>query len=330
MPTYKEVIVELKSKPISARYGDFYDFEGFPLEEEFQKFFTFGQGFLDRDDLGYDIKPARLYFNTDTRINGLAYKSKTDYFLIELFKGAFYQLYDYYTSREDVFHQPQFKKYKDLMDKKDLSCSYILFQFVMLYIFYHEVGHLIQRTGDDPDYLEFITGPVLGNSSKERHMREHDADWFAASQMAFHVIESVKTGTPESPVIDPDELATATELALAGIYTYYIRQAEGSPELYFSEKSHPHPAVRICYLIIYLLDTLPANVSAQINQKVILTNAIRLAEALLIEPGKNIVEEFSVGIMKRIDEIETYISKIRHESESYPHLALKKIKNVSS
>lgn len=329
MPTYKEVIAELRLKSINAEYGEFYDFEGFPLDEEFQKFFTFGQGFLDRDDLGYSIKPARLYFNTDTRINGLAYKSK-DHFLVELFKGTFYQLFDYYTSREDVFHQPQFKKYKDLMDKKDLSCSYILFQFVMLYIFYHEVAHLIQRTDDDPDYLEFVTGPVLGNSSKERHMREHDADWFAASQMAFHVVESVNTGTTENPVIDPDELATATELALAGIYLYYIRLAEGKPDLYFAEKSHPHPAVRISYLIIYLLETLPANVSAQIDQKAILTSAIRLAEALLIEPGKNIVEDFSVGILKRIDEIEAYIKEIRHNSEAYPHLALKKIKKVNS
>src|ERR1035437_9065728 len=112
MPTYKEVIAELTSKSIDARYGEFYDFEEFPLEEEFQKFFTFGQGFLDRDDLEYNIKPARLYFNTDTRINALAYKSK-DHFLVELFKGTFYQLFDYYTSREDVFYHPQFKKYKD-------------------------------------------------------------------------------------------------------------------------------------------------------------------------------------------------------------------------
>jgi len=330
MSTYKEVIAELKLNSINAQYGEFYDFEGFPLEDEFQKLFTFGQGFLDRDDLGFEIKPARLYFNTETRINGLAYKSKMDYFLIELFKGTLYQLYDYYTSREDVFHHAQFKKYKYLMDKKDLSCSYILFQFLMLYIFYHEVGHLIQRTNDDPNYLEFVTGPMLGNSSKERHMREHDADWFAASQMGFHVIQSINTGTTENPVIDSDELTTVTELALAGIYLYYIRQAERNPDLYFAEKSHPHPAVRISYLIIYLLDTLSANVAVKIDQKVILTNAIRLAEALLIEPGKNIVEEFSVGLVKGIDEIEAYIKEIRYNSESYPHLALKKIKIINS
>src|ERR1017187_3204965 len=122
MRKYKEVIAELKSKFIDAQFGEFYDFEGFPLNEEFQKFFTFGQAFLDTDDLEYNIKPARLYFNTDTRINGLAYKSK-DHFLVELFKGTIYQLYDYYTSQENVFHHLQFKKYKDLMDKKELSCS---------------------------------------------------------------------------------------------------------------------------------------------------------------------------------------------------------------
>jgi len=39
MAEYKEVIEELKSRGIRPLEGEFYDYEGFPLEDEFAEFF---------------------------------------------------------------------------------------------------------------------------------------------------------------------------------------------------------------------------------------------------------------------------------------------------
>lgn len=327
MRTYIEVLEELNAKSIKPGYGNYYEFDGKVLAEEFQKYFNLIQGFLDRDDLEFVISPARIYFNDNETVNGLA-RNEEGLYLIEIFKGSITRLYEFYTSWEDVFHLSQFEKYQKLMDKKDISGSYVLFQFAGLYIFYHETGHLIQQNKGEAAYLEFADGKLTEAMSRIRHIREHDADWFAISQVAFHVIQFVNKGDQENPVIDPAELETMAEMALSAIYVNAIRQAEKQSKLYFAEKSHPHPAVRISYLIIYLLDALAENVKFEVNKKAILQNSILLAEALLSEPCRNIVEEFSVGIFERSKEIEDYINVIRNDADTYPHLALKKIKSV--
>src|SRR2546430_444467 len=97
----------------------------------------------------------------------------------------------FYENLQRCYFRTKDTKYKNIIDEKSISPGYFLFQYVTIYLLYHEVGHLIQRSPEEPEYLEFIHGHIPGNTIHERHIREHDADWFSASQIGFHLLEFV-------------------------------------------------------------------------------------------------------------------------------------------
>jgi hypothetical protein len=194
---------------------------------------------------------------------------------------------------------------------------------VAIYFLYHEVGHLIQRSLGSADYKEFIDEKCEGDSIVEQHIREHDADWFSANQIALHIIPFAEKLNAANPGEEVTNLENITALALAGIYTYFIRRAKAYPKIYYQEHCHPHPSIRLSYMVIYLLDALSANIAFELNKTKILKNAILISEKLMIEPGGNIIEEYSKQLYESINEITAYINKIRNDSTDYPYTSLK-------
>lgn len=96
MKKNKKVIDELSQKGINPYRGDshFYDYtdnEESPLKTLFDEFFLFGQEYLDRDDLEFNVKPARLYYSTNTGLNALARKVN-EYYLVEIYMGTIAKL----------------------------------------------------------------------------------------------------------------------------------------------------------------------------------------------------------------------------------------------
>lgn len=328
MRDYFELIAELKEKGIEALDGDFYDYRGFPLEKEFQEFYEFCQTYLDRDDLAFNIKPARFYYNTNTDVNGLAYV-KNGYNLVEIYKGTIFGLHSFFNEKEEKFKEKSLNDYKRIIAADDISCPHFLFQYVTLYFLYHEVAHLIQRSMGSNDQKEFADAKCEGEDIVTQHIKEHDADWFAANQIAFHLLPfaqklSEKTGEKLENI-----LQNITGLALAGIYMYFIKRAKGYQTIYYQEYCHPHPSIRLSYMIIYLLDALSANVGSTINKANILKSAIQISEVLMLEKDKNVVQEYSVQLYKEISRIELYIKKIREDAKDYPFTSQKALDKTS-
>ena len=196
MRDYKETIKELKGKGIKPLYGDFYEYEGFPLADEFKEFFKYCQEYLDRDDLGFKIAPARFYYNTNTNENGVAY-IKDGYSLVEIFKGSVFELHTFYDGKKAHFDEEPLISYEKIIQRGGIGSSYFLFQYATLFFLYHEVGHLIQRSVGSTDHTEFAGSNCVGDEVVVKHMREHDADWFAANQLAFHIADFAKRCNPK-------------------------------------------------------------------------------------------------------------------------------------
>ena len=329
MRDYFLMLEELKKADINALEGDFYNYTDLPLEKEFAAFYTYCQEYLDRDDLGFDIKPARFYYNTNTDVNGLAY-AKNGYYLVEIYKGAIFGLHTFFNDKKDRFNEGLLKPYKELVEIDGISSQYFLFQFVTLYFLYHEVGHLIQRCSGAADQKEFMDLECEGTAITIQHVKEHDADWFAVNQIAFHIKAFVEKITAKLDAINNYVVEDVASLALAGIYMYFIRRAKGHAEIYYNEKCHPHPSVRLSYTVIYLLDALSVNLSVPINKRFVLTNAIRISEALMMEPERNIIEEYSMQLNEEISKVEAYINEIRGNSENYPHTAINALTSKQS
>jgi hypothetical protein len=319
MRSYKDVLNELESLGIHAYEGDFYDYEDLPLEAEFKMFFKFCQEYLDRDDLDFDISPARFYYNTNTTLNGLAWKCE-DYYLVEIFKGSIFHLHQFFLSKEEKFTDKSLKHFKELTQQKNVTPGFFLFQIGTLYFLYHEVGHLVQRKGKDLNILEYAQEKCEGEEVPIRHVRELDADWFSAHCLAMHVKEFAESN--EGNEINSEVLQEIAALCLAAIYMYFIDRSEQHPEIYYEEKCHPHPLVRLCYMAIFFLENLAANLSHEINQGIILNRSIEYSELLMKEGDKNIVKEFSKALLENLDKIENYIKQIMKNSENYPFLCV--------
>jgi hypothetical protein len=323
MPTYQEVIEELGQHGITATDSDFYDFVDFPLEEDFERFFNYCQEYLDRDDLGYNIRPARFFYNTRTSLNACARTEVNGYGLVEIWKGSLFELNDLFLAKEERFDAQPFQRYRALTQQRaGITPSYFLFQMATLFFLYHETGHLIQRGGPMGNNLEFAGHECIGGQVGIQHMRELDADAFACHCLAMHAIQFSEENTTGGITVNPQALNDAAALALAAVYIFFIHLSDGDPAIYLEEKCHPHPLVRLCYCVIFLLQNIQKNVGVQIPQPEILTSAIRISEHLMREPGSNIVEDFSLAISGQINQIEDYINQIIANARNYPHLTV--------
>ena len=191
MRNYKELIKELTTNGINPLYGDFYEYDDFPLAKEFEGFYNYCQEYLDREDLGFTIAPARFYYNTNTGENGVAYVNGK-YGLVEIFKGTIFELHTFYTGKKALFQNETLVPYQKVIQRAGIDSSYFLFQYATLFFLYHEVGHLIQRSIGSTDHTEFAGEKCTGDVVVVKHIREHDADWFAANQLAFHIDDFVK------------------------------------------------------------------------------------------------------------------------------------------
>ena len=324
MRTIKEVIEELTNKGIKA-YGaesHFYDYsdnEESSLKTLFDEFFQFGQEYLDRDDLEFNAKPARLYYSTNIGLNALARKVN-EYYLVEIYMGTIAWMENFYMSMDDKFNQDVLEHFQKISQLRGVTPGKFLLQLATIYYFYHEVGHLIQSSGQDADYVEYLQNECIGDEIPIRHMRELDADWNAGYCMALHLKQFAEVDSNGAHLIDPVILLEIAALGLAAIYMYFINRTDKNPSIYYQEKCHPHPSVRLSYMAVFVLDNLQANVPYPINKNEILKKAIMISEILMKDGDKSIIAEYSLALLKEIKKVEEYIKKIMSDTENYPYL----------
>lgn len=323
MATYTEILDELRTAGVTPyNNGEFYDFAGWPLEDQFSQFRDFAQIFLDRDDVPYNIRPARIYFNTNTRLNACARPLNHGYRLIEINKGTILRLHPFFLDKEHLFNQEAFIRYRGAAQTAGITPAYFLFQMATLFFLYHETGHLIQQAGNAVDQLEFLQDDCVGDAVRIQHMRELDADAFACHNLAMHVVQFAERQTPQGPEVDQVLLREGAALALAGIYMFFVYRSEAHIELYLAEHCHPHPLVRLSYCVIFLLENLQGNVTEPINPRLMLNNAIQLSEHLMRTPDGNPIEAHSLALANHIADIEAYIQQIINNTHTYPHLTV--------
>ncbi|OQP50272.1 hypothetical protein A4H97_00030 [Niastella yeongjuensis] len=327
MKTYFQVIEELQKSNITPRKGDFHEFEGLRLEDEFAQFIDSAQEFLSRDDLDFDISPARVYYTNIRDINACAY-TENGYNLIEIWMGSIIHIYDMYTSKEPRFDDPAFQFYGTFTRQAGITPSHFLYQMTTHFFLYHETGHLIQKIGEGGGSanLEFMEYECTGDEIHVQHMKELDADWFACAQLAYHVKRFSQQGGPEDGPIVPEALYAGAALTLAALYIYFIDRAQNHSELYYDKHCHPHPMVRIAYCVNFLLGNIQGNITGdEIQQQEMLNHAIRISEHLMKEPDTNIVKDFSLNLTDHLDKIEHYINTIIENTLSYPNLSTHKL-----
>jgi hypothetical protein len=198
------------------------------------------------------IKPSRFYFAPFFSTNAAATRTSTGTFLVRMNIGYVHTVVEICKHAESVVQTHDDLKYYAVEPeyaRRSLS-GYMLDQ-ISDFTFYHERAHLIQNRDLD-DFLcqDSSTGEenVLWDAS--RHVKEWDADLAAVRQIYYRTLVDYELLEPGKQ--NKDALFRLICVSISGILLYFFRTHDNYP-IYYAERTHPHPMVRIYYIMHHFM-----------------------------------------------------------------------------
>lgn len=312
-------------------YGEIFDYRSAALGIIFDRYYSFCQTNLTDHSKEAAIQPSLFYFNPDQRVNARA-KKRNGYFLIEVFLGLVTKLYDHFYNYNEAFDQDAVLKarYVSLLPP-DTPPGFLMYQAATQFTYYHERAHLIQRSdilaqAFDEEYAHHASGPF----ELRRHLLEFDADQDAAQFICFHMIDYWK----KLPLTQ-QTLSTITSLmalATASIFTFFIFLEGGETPIYYRDKIHPHPIIRITYVIDILTSVAEHHLTAiGFKPGEVLKEAFDIAERMAIANKRaDPIARYSSLFAAEHQHIADYIQVLIDESDKLPYLVKNRFKENTS
>lgn len=304
---------------------DAYDYTGNDPYEVVERFFQFCQENLSEECGEYDIQPARIYIRANTRVNGAA--TRTDgHSIIAVNIGTIVTLFRFFTDNRSIFEKDELKAYQKL--DKNFDLDYLAFQLTTQFTYYHELAHLIQRSPVNNQWIDELYGKYIREGdgySLERHLKEFDADLFGSAQEALHIIEYWKRLPGELKT--PEHLGLLLSVGAGAIFSYFLFLMENYPNIYYKASDHPHPIVRIAYIVDNFIKNAAHNLpeGIQFDANEILTRAFQISEHWFGQDSSKgeAVREFAKFFQNEGTNIADYINHVLiPESRNLPELVM--------
>jgi hypothetical protein len=296
---YKDIAEEIV-KNVGIKPDDVFYYDGIPLEPVFEMYFQFCQENLRIKSNEFGIEPARIFIRNHRGVNAFATKHK-DYYIVGVNAGTLINLYYFFDNKDELFDGPDLAFLNNLnkhLKTLDSSIFYLMQQFCNQFTYYHELGHLIQRSPELQNSIEelyFSPGSECVYSP-EKHVYEFDADIYGSEHIAFHVLQ------------------------------FWEKQNS-------AETCHPHPLVRIVYIIDSFIQTIQGNAKSKvnINSNKIIQDSFKMLDVLFKADGSKQVEVFMELFWKEKENINAYIrGKIFSLVDKMPELAYNRVRQQPS
>lgn len=243
-----------------------------------EMYFQFCQQNLSEECGEYDIQPARIYIRADGRVNGYATRTKS-YSIIAVNFGTIVTLFRFFTDNRSIFEKKELAAYHQL--DKDFDLDYLAFQLTTQFTYYHELAHLIQRSPVDSKWIDELYKKYIKEGdgySLDRHLYEFDADLFGSAQEALQIIDYWKR--LKSDLKTPEHLGLLLSVGAGALFSYFLFLMEKYPNIYYKAGDHPHPIIRISYIVDNFIKNAEHNLpkGIQLDAKEILKRAFQIAE----------------------------------------------------
>lgn len=255
---------------------------GYAGEEEFLENYKFCQETLDSYH-EYGISPSCFYFRDSTDFYANARKTKSGHYLIGINKGIAEFFYRTLVAYFDLDNFDDLQKYRLLEDKLQNPIGELMYQSILHFTFYHELGHLIQFT--EFDIKELNESLTDGNEySISNHCDELDADLFASISLSTHLYQYFEKYFNGEPL--KNSVENYISILTSSVFIYFLSFAEYRDGYYLKEKSHPHPLVRIISATARIVDYFQhvlktKGVETVINQIDIFKETFRISEIFI-------------------------------------------------
>lgn len=244
LANYREKMDFLINNSEAIKEDDIFFFDDSPYIHDFYQVFEFYQGMLDRDKK-LELAPAVLFFRNDRRVNAAA-ASSNGINVISLNMGLIVALSQIFKEKLEIDFLSAQVDYVKVIDRLDNDLSVLMYQMCTHFSFYHELGHIVQRSNICTEKVDEskLKG---GTFTPYRHLLELDADEFSGVLLTNHMLlfQSKKFG--ERPKKEEVELLLFT--TCGAILLYLMTWKSNQVPVYFEENSHPHPLIRMMWLV---------------------------------------------------------------------------------
>lgn len=234
---YRSTLKEIQDRT-QLPSSEFFDMEFSPHGEEFLEAFTFYMETLG-DNSDYGITPAFMYFNNYINRNAKAGFLK-DTYLITINKGTLHWLMDNFKLNNRI-ESSDIRLIGVTSKFIDTAPSNLMYQMCFHFTVYHELAHLIQKSTYLESHLDEV--PKANDYSDRRHLLEIDADEFSSLCLGTHILQYAEKLFPTT--LNQEILEGLLIFCLVPVFIYMISFGGGKEDIYFREKSHPHPIIRV-------------------------------------------------------------------------------------
>lgn len=308
---YKEETDNLISQKI-LKDKDIHNYEGGVNSAEFESTFQFYQENLERQAV-YGIRKCCYYFHNDDSINAAAIKNKK-YYLIRINKGLMTHMIGMFKNDSELLNHQDLSKYSEFEEVVDSPNHILMYQNASHFVFYHELGHLIQFTGHEKKSLQEQL-KNRGDFNLLSHLTEMDADEFAGISMASHISQYF---SKYREIKNSDRLLNnLIVLTVSSIILYILSFPSNRFPLYFKEKTHPHPVIRVLSvaftIISHLKELLLAHdIQIELNHVEVFKEALEVSKTIENEQwGSSLCDLFLDNVENNTEEINIYINFLR-------------------
>jgi hypothetical protein len=297
---YERHIEELIRHTVITKSEIFRFTEGSPLDFELKRVFQFYYNALKKN-IDHNLEPSFVFISNDRRLNAFASRDANGNNLIGINIGLIGHLFNFFKENDDL--KSRLKRFIRF------SAHELMFETAMHFTFYHELGHLIQKSSFLKNSLSESSKPTF---SLKRHIIEFDADEFASILIAGHLASFTIDNLGQTLV--SSDLEDLLVVVCTSILFYLLSFNSAKLELYYEEYSHPHPTIRIINIIYVVINHYTSTlktygVNAEIERDKTVLDTMKLGEQISNELNmKNQLQLMRESIRINIDEIDEYLT----------------------
>jgi hypothetical protein len=226
---------------------DIFNPEGSTMQAEILRSFGFYYNTLRTESGHYGILQHYILISSNITKNASAGTIDGKY-VIKLNVGLLHWLISKFQLGTPIKVNADLEALNKLNNKLDISINEFYYQLASHFTFYHELGHLIQQS----DFLnEGIQENSLNNEAAfnfEKHILEFDADCYSTLSLANHIVDYYERLFKDD--LDKEVIEALIILSGTVICQYLLTFVNNIEDLYYKERSHPHPAIRLLYSLM--------------------------------------------------------------------------------
>lgn len=251
-----------------------------------------------------------IAYVNDFSVNAFAAKDP-NFKLIGINAGVIEIMHDFFEGQKDIFLTDEFQPFEiATVNLNNHAAWYIMFRYFVLFIFFHELGHIFQKVDDTSLFEEYLRETSSSTESLRKHKKEYDADIFACLHLLIYIKGDFSKMKTENQ--SKENLLNFSAVAVASIMIFFQETAKQKGTIYFRENSHPHPLIRFTYI----LNTFVSNMGGlseefQFSVNELMTSATKVVCSIMHLNDKDIYNE----IANNVDEIKSYVSSLEESKK---------------